>query len=754
MRNIVPILTDWRFRREDVGLPESFPEDWEPMTLPHTWNAVDGMAGGGYYRGVCWYARTFEAPVQPLPGGRVYLEFLGAGNEATVYVNGKEVCHHKGGYSAFRCDVTDALNGGANLLAVACNNAEKTGIYPQSADFTFYGGLYRAVNLISVPEAHFDLDYFGGPGVRVTPKRAVGGALFAATAFPKNVTEQYRVTYTVFDPENGEAVGFASRPALAPEVEIFVPDAKLWSIDAPHLYDVAVRLELANETVDEVTVSVGVRDFSVDPQKGFFLNGVSTPLRGVCRHQDRLYKGNALTEDDHFEDAALIKEIGANTVRLAHYQHAQEFYELCDTLGLVVWAEIPFISVFDPSPEAHENCVSQLTELIVQNYHHPSICFWGISNEILIGGISEQLVENHRALVSLAKELDPTRLTTLAHVSMTPTDGPMHTLTDVESYNIYFGWYGGRMEDNGPWLDAFHEKQPNVCLGVSEYGCEGILTYHSAHPACKDYSEEYQALYHEHMAQVFEDRPWIWATHVWNMFDFGSAVRDEGGVKGRNNKGLVTIDRNTKKDAFYVYQAFWSKEPMVHIAGKRYAERAGETTQIRVYSNAGFVRLTVNGQFFAKRRGHRVFVFDDVPLRPGLNQIVAEGDGVKDTAALTRVEQEPEHYTLPQVRAQQEGVKNWFTLVGDLDLKAPMSFPKGKWSVRDKVSDIAECPEAFAVLKKATLAMSGAELSPESGMWGFIKNQTVENMIAMGGGSMPEGFLESINAQLTEIDKP
>ncbi len=501
-----------------------------------------------------------------------------------------------------------------------------------------------------------------------------------------------------------------------------------------------------------MSVRAGVRSFSCDPEQGFIINGRETPLRGVSRHQDLLYQGNALTKEDHYRDAKLIKELGANTIRLAHYQHAQEFYDACDEMGFVVWAEIPFISVFNQDPQAHQNCISQLKELIIQNYNHPSICFWGISNEILIGGISEQLVENHRELNRLAKRLDPTRLTAIAHVTMTPMESPMHHITDVISYNHYFGWYGGKMEDNGQWLDKFHELHPSLCLGVSEYGCEGIITYHGPEPACKDYSEEYQALYHEHMAKVLEERPWIWSSHVWNMFDFGCAARKEGGVAGRNNKGLVTMDRKTKKDSYYIYQAYWSKKPMVHLCGKRYAQRAGDTTKIRVYSNQPKVSLYLNGKLAEEKEGNKVFVFT-VALEDGRNHLLAVAGEAKDVMSLEKVKKEPEIYVLPEVNQRREGVANWFTTVGHLDLEAPMEFPKGRWNVRCTMEELATSPKALAVVSKAVKLATNFELKPGAGMWDMIKKMTPEGMMDLAGETLPEGFLESINAKLTQIDK-
>ena len=754
MREVINLNHGWKFIQQNVGLPSALPAEWGNVDLPHTWNAVDGHDGnGGYNRGSYWYAHEFVTPKQPLSNGRVYVEVLAAGQQATVYVNGTKVTYHEGGYSAFRADITDLCktDGTANLLVINCSNEYKESVYPQSADFTFYGGLYRGVNLISVPQTHFDLDYYGSVGVTVTPKPCEGGATFDLMSWVVNPDANFTVLYSIKDAEGHEVAG-GTRPADSPAMTLFVPDAKLWGIDDPYLYTVTATLQRRNEAYDEITIRSGVRSYSCDPQKGFILNGKQTPLRGVSRHQDRLYKGNALTKEDHRSDAMMIKELGANTVRLAHYQHSQDFYDACDELGMVVWAEIPFISVFNKDPAAHQNCISQMKELIAQNYNHPSICFWGISNEILIGGISEKLVENHKELNALVKKLDPTRLTTIAHVSMTPVDSPMHEITDVIAYNHYFGWYGGRIEDNAPWMDKFHARHPDLCVGLSEYGCEGIITYHGPKPACKDYSEEYQALYHEYMAKMLDERPWIWASHVWNMFDFGCAARKEGGVAGRNNKGLVTIDRKTKKDSYFIYQAYWSKKPMVHIAGRRYAQRAGETTQIRVYSNQPVVTLFLNGKPVAAQEAKKVFVFT-VALQKGSNVLVADAGCVKDSITLEKVDKEPEIYVLPEVNERAEGVANWFSAVGNMDLKAPMEFPEGYYSVNDSLEELAKCPEAIKIASQAVNLVSNFVIAPNTGLWGMFKARTPKEMIERLGGLAPEGFTESLNARLTKIKK-
>ncbi len=746
MREIISLNENWTL---------SFPKGdhaTEQVNLPHTWNAVDGNDGNGsYLRTTGVYTRTFTAPKQPREGGRTYVEVLAAALNSTVKVNGQVATTHEGGFSIFRADVTDLCHEGENELTIEVSNEDTPSMYPSSADFTFYGGLYRGVNLISVPDAHFDLDYYGGPGMMVTPVPTEdGGANFTIKSFVTNPADDLTVMYSIEDCF-GREVASAVRGSADTEVTIYVPDAQLWSMDEPNLYTVIATLQRNNEEVDEIAANVGVRSFKVTPDEGFSINGVPTPLRGVSRHQDRVFEGNALTAEEHYDDAMLIKELGANTIRLAHYQHSQDFYDACDEIGFAVWAEIPFISVFKKGEGAHKHVMEEMKELIIQNYNHPSIMFWGISNEILIGGISQELVDTHHDLEKLCKELDPTRLTTIAHVSTTPVNGPMHHITDLESYNHYFGWYGGKMEQNGPWLDQFHAEHPDICIGISEYGCEGIINWHSNTPQCKDYTEEYQALYHEHMAQVFEDRPWVWASHVWNMFDFGCAARNEGGVSGRNNKGLITMDRKTKKDSYFVYQAYWTQTPMVHIAGRRHAQRAGETTEIKVYSNQDTVVLYVNGKEVGQQTAHRVFKFN-VALNEGFNTIVAVAGDVKDSITLEKVAEEPGYYTLPEFNERQEGVANWFKQVGSMDLTAPMEFPEGYYSVKDTMEDLAKNEEALALAAKAVKLATNFDIKPGVGMWDMMKKMTPEAMSNMISG-MPEGFIESLNAQLIKVKK-
>ncbi|MDE5670851.1 MAG: beta-galactosidase, partial [Eubacterium sp.] len=508
MREIQSINNGWAFHKGDTRhhkIPKKVKKGWESVNLPHTWNAMDGQDGGfDYFRSPCWYFKELE--IIPKDNEEIYLEIPAASLSAEVYINGQLACTHKGGFSIFRVHLTPYINPKKTTkIAICTDNSESKESYPQTADFTFFGGLYRGVNLITVNHAHFDLEYEGGCGVCVTPKlNTDGSADISIESFVKNADGcriQYRIENTVIDGE---------------KASLHIDNPHLWNgrID-PYLYTLDAQIVKNNIVIDNVSVKFGIRSFHIDAEKGFFLNGKPYPLHGVSRHQDRKDMGWAITEKEHKEDMELIAEVGANTIRLAHYQHSQYFYDLCDEYGMIVWAEIPFISAFLKTPEARENTLSQMKELIIQNYNHPSIICWGIANEITIGGEDPDLIENLNALNDLCHSLDSTRPTTMAQLTMVEMDSPLNKITDILSYNHYFGWYMGNVNDNGPWLDKFHELNPEICLGVSEYGCEGILKYHNDNPQMQDYSEEYQAYYHEKMLETFSTRPYLWSTHVW-----------------------------------------------------------------------------------------------------------------------------------------------------------------------------------------------------------------------------------------------
>ena len=619
----------------------------ETINLPHTWNAVDGQDGGNdYWRGTCTYEKTFPMPEFDPETQAVYLEFQGVNASADVELNGKAVMHHDGGYSTFRAEVTGLLQA-ENHMTVRVDNSVNDRVYPQKADFTFYGGIYRDVTLLVVSKHHFDLDYFGGPGLRITP--AVEGSTGKIRVESWTNAENPTVEVTLTD-----AGGSTVASGQGTDVTLEIPNVHLWDgVKDPYLYTATLRLVENGAAVDEISSRFGVRTFRVDPKEGFFLNGRSYPLHGVSRHQDRKGLGNALTRAHHDEDMALIREIGANTIRLAHYQHDQYFYDLCDQYGMIVWAEIPYIS--EHMPGGRDNTISQMKELIIQNYNHPSIVTWGLSNEITISTKDKaDMLDNHRVLNDLCHSMDTTRPTTLACYAMCGPFNRSAHISDLVSWNLYLGWYVPGLFLNDLWISFFHLVYPKRCLGYSEYGCEGMPNLHSSKPRRGDHTEEYQAIYHEFMLKCFQRHPYMWSTHVWNMFDFAADARDQGGEPGMNHKGLVTFDRKTKKDSFYLYKAYWSEEPFVHLCGSRYTDRTEQTTTVKVYSNQSEVSLYANGKLVETKKGDRVFTFK-VPLS-GQMKVEARAGKCRDTILIRRVEQPNEAYKLKKGKSSSA---NW-----------------------------------------------------------------------------------------------
>ena len=611
----------------------------DTVGLPHTWNALDGADGGDdYFRGSCRYEKIFSAP-ELSPDRRLYLEFQGANASARVSLNGTQVLSHDGGYSTFRADITEHLCP-ENHLVVELDNAVNDRVYPQKADFTFYGGIYRDVKLISVHRHHFDLDYFGSSGLAVDPR-------VEGTDGKVRVRTWHNCPEGTVDILLKDHAGNTVATGTGTDVTLTVPHVHLWDgIRDPYLYNCIATLYLDGQACDRVETRFGVRTFHADPKKGFFLNSKPYPLRGVCRHQDRKAIGNALTRAHHDEDMALIREIGANTIRLAHYQHDSYFYDLCDQYGMIVWAEIPYIS--EHMPAGRENTLSQMRELIVQNYNHPSIVTWGISNEITISTKDKKdMLDNHRELNDMVHRLDPHRLTSLACYAVCSPFHKVAHITDLVSWNLYLGWYVPGLFLNDLWIDFFHWKYPNRCLGYSEYGCEGMPNLHSNHPHRGDHTEEYQAIYHEYMLKCFEKRPFMWANHVWNMFDFAADARNQGGEPGMNHKGLVTFDRKLKKDCFYLYKAYWTEAPFVYLAGRRYEYRTEAVTDITVYSTCKEVSLYNNGKLVETKKGEHVFKFK-LPMEATNNLEVKAGDCV-DSAVIYKTDKPRPEYSAAKV---------------------------------------------------------------------------------------------------------
>ncbi len=643
MRRIIKLMEDWQFTYQG--------QKKRLIDLPHTWNAVDGQDGNNdYFRGTCYYEKRIPKP-EYTDGERVYLQFHGVNASAKVIWNKAAILTHENGYATFRKDVTDLLQE-QNELLVEADNGKNEKVYPQAADFTFYGGIYREVEFLIVPKIHFDLDYYGGPGIQVSTEVRGTTGFVKVRAYTNIGKEQLQregmsIVLTLSDAE-GETAGTAE----GAEAVIKVPNAHLWNgVKDPYLYRLTAQIRQGETVIDEIGLACGIRTFSFDPDRGFFLNGESYPLRGVSRHQDWKGLGNAISYRHMEQDMELIREVGANTIRLAHYQHHQHFYDLCDQYGMVVWAEIPYISAH--MPKGRKNTFFQIRELIVQNYNHPCIVTWGISNEITISGkYRADMLDNHHALQKFVKELDPGRPTTLACYAMCHPFHPVSKITDLVAWNLYLGWYVPGLFLNDLFLKFYHWKYPRRCLGYSEYGAEGMPNLHSAKPRRGDHSEEYQAKYHEYMLECFARHPFLWSTYVWNMFDFAADARDQGGEPGMNHKGLVTFDRRIKKDSFYIYKAWWSREPFVHLCGKRYKYRAENVTNVTVYSNQRQVSLYQNGQLVETKQGQHAFHFKLRMDRE--NHLEARAGTLLDKAVIYKAAQPRPEYKVKKGKSQ-----NW-----------------------------------------------------------------------------------------------
>lgn len=735
MRNIKNINENWVFVKEN---------EKSTVNLPHTWNGIDGQDGGNdYYRGKCTYIKEI-AKVDMPQGEEIYLQLDGVNSSAFVYFNSKLVCTHHGGYSTFRVKLENIKDN--NEIKIEADNSPNDFVYPQQADFTFYGGIYRDVTLIGVEKNHFDLDYYGAPGIQITP--IVNGDK-ADVNVKTYVTGGGEVRVTV----NGET-------KTGTDVDFIVDNPHLWNgVADPYLYNAVAELIVDGKVVDRVESRFGIRSFKVDPQKGFILNGKPYPLRGVSRHQDRPGIGNALLPEHHREDIELICEMGANTIRLAHYQHAQYFYDLCDEKGLIVWAEIPYIS--SHLEKGVENTKTQMTELIAQNYNHPCIVTWGLSNEITMSGASSAVVENHKVLNDLVHSMDKTRPTTEAVVTMCSMDNEYVHISDIVSYNHYFGWYGGNVNMYGPWFDKFHEKYPDKAIGISEYGCEA-LNWHATDIAQGDYTEEYQAYYHEELIKQIAVRPYLWATHVWNMFDFAADARAEGGENGMNHKGLVTFDRKYKKDSFYAYQAWLSDKPMLHICSKRYIDRVEDKVKIKVYSNQDEVELFANGESVGVQKKGEFPFFTFEVKNEGETVLTAKAGDLTDESKIRKVDSFNEDY-----RMKEEGaVINWFEI----------NTPVGYYSVNDTIGDIMESFRGkLAMLKIGAMLLKvlkgdsqpsdepKKKKSKGASVMGFKPSKemlqlgygfTVKRVISMLGGKFTKEQILKINAILNKVKKP
>ena len=611
------------------------------VDLPHTWNAQDALSGKiDYKRGIGNYEKNLFIRSE-WKGKRLFIRFEGVNNIADVFINRRHIGEHRGGYGAFIFEITGKVEyGKENSILVRVNNGEQLDIMPLVGDFNFYGGIYRDVHLLITDETCISpLDY-ASPGVRL---------------IQDSVSHRYAKVRAIVDLSNGSSgnqevelnvrlldgqrvvkegtknVNLSGNEVMQQELTFEIDQPHLWNgRQDPFLYQAEVTLFRNGQMVDRVTQPLGLRFYRIDPDKGFFLNGKHLPLQGVCRHQDRSEVGNALRPQHHEEDAALMLEMGVNAVRLAHYPQATYFYDLMDKNGIIVWAEIPFVGPggyndkgFVDLPAFRANGKEQLKELIRQHYNHPSICVWGLFNELT--ELGDNPVEYIKELNVLAHQEDPTRPTTSASNQM----GDLNFITDAIAWNRYDGWYGGTPADLGKWLDRMHKDHPEICIAISEYGA-GASIYHQQDSLVKTvptswwHPENWQTYYHIENWKTISSRPYVWGSFVWNMFDFGAAHRTEGDRPGINDKGLVTFDRKVRKDAFYFYKANWNREePMLYLTGKRDTVRTQRLQTITAFTNLSGAELFVNGKSYGKAipDSYAILEWKNVELEPGENEI-------------------------------------------------------------------------------------------------------------------------------------
>ena len=674
-RRKIPINDNWKFIRRDVaGAEKTAFNDatWGNVSLPHTYNGLDGERHGHYYRGPTWYRRVLTLPDVEQAGEKNYfLYFEGAATTAEVYVNGRHVGTHRGNFAGFCFDVTGVLQPkGKNSLAVRVSNKWDKNIPPLAGDFNIFGGLYRTAHLLILnPVSLSPLDY-GSPGVYILQESVSRKmARLKLTAMLRNATTRdtdVSVDWYAID-HNGHVVATAhhtghmsarTQQEVVSVMELEHPH--LWhGRKDPYLYTMLTIVRQAGRAVDTLTQPLGLRYFHIDPDQGFFLNGEAYPLRGVCTHDDRPKIGRAVTKADYLQDCAMINDLGATSVRLAHYQHDQTMYDAFDRSGVVVWTEDGLVNHIEEQRAFDENARQQFIELVKQNYNHPCVFVWSLYNELAFKVApysqtkldfpstpvlkSEYRFESLPAteftlpwdiiydLNALAHNMDPSRLTVAATDQHAAS--PINYITDIISFNRYEGWYGGTPEDWPITLDRIrrhvHQRMPGRVIGLSEYGAGANVQQHEypvrqPRPGGQWHPEEWQCVVHEAAYRAIRQRPWLWNTTLWVMFDFSSAGRNEGADPGRNDKGLVTYDRKIKKDAYFFYKAQWTTQPFVHICDRRYSPRPAGSVAIKVYCNCPVVELFINGRSQGIRNPvDHVFIWPAVTLPAGIVHVSA-----------------------------------------------------------------------------------------------------------------------------------
>lgn len=747
MRRIETLSGSWELAKGDGGAEG--PGPWNPVTLPHAWNtSPGGIPAAADERGVGWYRRALHVP-EVAEGRRAFLEIAAAGTVADVHVGGTHLAHHRGGYSAFRCDLTGALDAaGRGLLAVRVDNSPTGDVYPLAGDHTIFGGLYRPVRLLVVGPVHVDLLDHGGPGVvvrqlslddaaarvRVTVRVANDGAARA----------REEVAIRLRDQAGAEVAAATAAVTIAPgavaeaAAELVIERPRRWDGRRdPHRYHV-----LAELAGDQVELAFGLRSFTIDPQTGVTLNGRPYRLHGVSRHHD-VNGTPAVSRAEIERDIDLVTELGATALRLAHYQHAEDVLDLCDERGLVVWAEVPVnaqVSTSDP----FTNAAAQLTELIRQQRHHPSILCWGVQNEAVIGERVADPRPVTARLVALVREEDPDRPTAQAQLTLVAPGDPINRLADLNALNLYHGWYHDRAEQVGAALDAHRAAHPEVPLGLSEYGADARPDYHASEPVPGDYTEEYQARFHEIYWRAIEERPWLWASFVWNLFDFASVIRDEGGTRGFNMKGLVTRDRRIRKDAFWWYKAHWSGEPVLHVCARRFANRHEPEIEVKVYANHPEVRLLAGGQDLGTRRSQdRIFRWR-VRLAPGETTVVAIAGGQRDEAIFRLVDAPDPSYVCPAPRrvSGRGDMASWYEGAG-------IEVDPGRYGTWSLLGDLLDDPATRAILVEEF----GPRLFDDPRLE-MARGFPLDFVLSAAGAGLSDDRIVSLHTRLSAVPKP
>lgn len=754
MKKIKVINDGWLFSKGELNFDSNHAIQ---VNIPHCWNAEDGQDGGDdYYRGPCWYMREMNITVKDLEQ-HIFIEVGAANTTSEVLINGVSVGINNCGYSLYRFNISPFLKTGSNQIIIRVDNSYQDSIYPLMADFTFYGGLYRDVKLIYTDSIHFDYMDGSRQGIYVQQQnvstKSATLKIIANLVNEKNITEDIILKGTLLDQDKNKIKALSTPMTINKKqqinISITVENPHLWQgTKDPYLYTLHFKLyNKGNYMLDQQTIQIGFRDIVIDPDKGFFLNAEPLKIKGVSRHQDRKGLGNAITKEHMEGDMDIILSMGANSIRLAHYQHHDYFYQLCDEKGLLVWAEIPFISVPSSVDKTNINAKEHLEKLIKQAINHPSIYCWGIQNEITIAGENESIYDKVGQLHKLTKNMDPTRYTAQSQIYSVVNNSLLNELSDIIGYNLYYGWYYGEMQELGKRLDAFHKDQPTKPIIISEYGVDTNSAFHSYEPKVKDYTEEYQLHYHLNAIKTFMKRDFVYGSYVWNMFDFGSDGRDEGGLKGINAKGLVSFDRKLKKDAYFLYKAYWSEDPFIYLAGRRFINRHKTINDIIVLTNLNHFKVYLNDQLIQRvEHTQPLNIIGGVSLQEGTNTIKVVSDAHIDCIILYRVPNPDETYIYHHTDKQNK-VINWFEKF-DLTSDEFVQIRDGYFSTHDLVADLLVHEQAKEVFLKYFSQM--LEHPKAKSLMGHM---TIEGMAKIRQLNIPKALLNQINKELTVIKK-